>query len=92
MLVALALVAADGRSTERRAAQVAGGLALAGFALSLALVAVGFDDLITRNVIALWLPAALVVAAGLSVAAAPAAGGDGGGDAVRDRGRPPRSE
>lgn len=65
--VALALVAVNGRSAERSAAQVSGGLAVAGFLISLVLVAVGFDDLITRNVIALWLPAALVVAAGLSV-------------------------
>jgi mannosyltransferase len=65
--VALALVAVNGRSVQRTAAQVTGGLALGGFLVSLVLVAVGFDDLITRNVIALWLPAALVVAAGLSV-------------------------
>jgi len=66
-VVAVALVAADARSPQRYGAQVAGGLSLAGLAVSLALVAVGFDDLITRNVIALWLPAVLVVAAGLSV-------------------------
>jgi mannosyltransferase len=65
--VSVALLAAGGRSMGRRAAQIAGGLALAGFLISLALVAVGFDDLIARNVIVLWLPAALVVAAGLSV-------------------------
>ncbi len=41
-------------------------LALAGFALMLALVAVGVDDLITRNLLALWLPAAVVVSAGLA--------------------------
>jgi hypothetical protein len=49
---------------------MAGGLAGAGFLISLTLIAVGFDDLITRNVIVLWLPATLVVAAGLSVARA----------------------
>jgi mannosyltransferase len=68
--VAAALVAADGRSAQRRSAQMTGGLAVAGFLVSLALIAVGFDDLITRNVIVLWLPAALLVAAGLSVARA----------------------
>ncbi|HEY5429111.1 MAG TPA: glycosyltransferase family 39 protein [Solirubrobacteraceae bacterium] len=51
---------------ERRPALVAGGLALAGFALSLVLVAAGFDDLITRNLIALWLPAALLLAGALA--------------------------
>ena len=64
---------------------VAAGLALAGFALSLLLIAVGFDDLITRNILPLWLPAALVVAAGLSVPAVRAARHRGGGRAVRDR-------
>jgi mannosyltransferase len=66
--VAAALAAADGRSVQQRSARMAGGLAVGGFLISLALIAVGFDDLITRNVIVLWLPAALVVAAGLSVA------------------------
>ncbi len=68
--VALALAAVGGRSTERAAALQAGGLAVSGFLISLGLAAIGFDDLITRNVIVLWLPAALVVAAGLSVARA----------------------
>jgi hypothetical protein len=67
VVIALALLAADGPSALRRGAGVAAGLALAGFALSLLLIAVGFDDLITRNILPLWLPAALVVAAGLSV-------------------------
>ncbi|MGH2894506.1 MAG: glycosyltransferase family 39 protein, partial [Solirubrobacteraceae bacterium] len=67
-LVAIALIrlAIGGLSEERSGALVAGGLALAGFALSLVLAAVGFDDLITRNIIALWLPAALLVAGGLA--------------------------
>jgi hypothetical protein len=50
---------------ERRGARVAGGVLVGGVALMLLLVAVGVDDLITRNVIVLWLPLALVVAAGL---------------------------
>jgi 4-amino-4-deoxy-L-arabinose transferase-like glycosyltransferase len=64
--VALARLALTGPSPERRGALAAGALALAGFALSLLLAVVGFDDLITRNVIALWLPAALLVAGGLA--------------------------
>ncbi len=67
VVIALALLAIDGPSARRRGAGVAAGLALAGFALSLLLTAVGFDDLITRNILALWLPAALVLAAGLAV-------------------------
>jgi mannosyltransferase len=64
--VALARLAIAGPSDERDGALVAGGLAAAGFALSLLLAVVGFDDLITRNIIALWLPAALLVAGGLA--------------------------
>ena len=45
----------------------AGVLAVVGFGLTLALVATGFDDLITRNIIALWLPAAIFVSGGLAV-------------------------
>ena len=67
VVIGLALLTADRGSALRRGAGVAAGLALAGFALSLLLVAVGFDELITRNILALWLPAALVVAAGLAV-------------------------
>jgi mannosyltransferase len=66
-LVGLLLLAARATIDERGPALVAGGLALAGFVLALLLVAVGFDDLITRNVIALWLPAAMLVAGGLAV-------------------------
>jgi hypothetical protein len=40
-------------------------LAIGGLLLNLILVAGGVDDLITRNVLALWLPAALLVAGGL---------------------------
>jgi hypothetical protein len=42
-----------------------GSLALAALAINLLLVALGIDDLITRNVIVIWLPAALMVAGGL---------------------------
>jgi hypothetical protein len=53
---------------------VAGGLALSGFALSLVLAVAGFDDLITRNIIALWLPAALLAAGGLAQGRGPGPG------------------
>ncbi len=65
-LVALALLATRATPSQRRPALLAGGLAVAGFLLALALAAIGFDDLITRNIIALWLPAALLIAAGLA--------------------------
>ncbi len=77
--VALALLVARRRETARggepavarelAGARVAAALALGGFALALALVVVGFDDLITRNAIELWLPAAIVVAAGCAAPA-----------------------
>jgi mannosyltransferase len=66
-VVALALLAVRASAEERRPALLAGGLAVAGFVLSLVFVAVGFDDLITRNILALWLPAAILIAGGLAV-------------------------
>jgi mannosyltransferase len=73
-LIALVVLPARARAAERRTALLAGGLALAGFVLSLALVAAGFDDLITRNIIALWLPAAILLAGGLAAARTPVVG------------------
>ena len=73
-VVALGLLAFRATAAERRGALVAGGLALAGFVLALLFVAAGFDDLITRNIIALWLPAAILVAGGLAVSRAPLLG------------------
>jgi hypothetical protein len=70
-LVGVFLVA-DG--TERSGALLAGGLAIAGLVLNLIVVMTGTDDLITRNVLALWLPAALLVAGGLGARRAGAAG------------------
>jgi hypothetical protein len=64
-ILALVLLAARADAIERRGALTAGALALAGIVINLALVAVGIDDLITRNVLALWLPAALLVTGGL---------------------------
>jgi len=49
---------------ELSGALTAAVLAISGFGLALLLIVVGFDDLITRNLIELWLPAAIVVAAG----------------------------
>ena len=49
---------------------VAGGLALGGLVLNLLLVAGGVDDLITRNVFALWMPAAVLVSGGLGASRA----------------------
>ena len=65
VLSVLLLVTRSG-GAPRRGALLAGGLALAGFVLSLLLVAGGFDDLLTRNMLAIWAPAALFVAGGLA--------------------------
>jgi len=71
-LVALALVllATRAEAQERPGALLAGGIALAGLLISLALVVVGFDDLLTRNLLAIWTPSALLVAGGLAVSRA----------------------
>ncbi len=66
-LVALALLllvvwAAPG---ERRRSLTLGSLALGALVINLVLVVLGIDDLITRNVIVIWVPAALMVAGGL---------------------------
>lgn len=66
-LVALGSLLAAARSA-RRSALLAGGLALGGFILTLIIVAAGSDALITRNIIGLWLPAAVAVAGGLALA------------------------
>jgi mannosyltransferase len=53
------------------------GLAASGFALVAALVLVGSDQLVYRNLIALWLPVALVIAGGLGLHRFPRAGAAG---------------
>jgi len=73
-LAALGLLAIRGRPAERRPAALAGGLAIAGFILSLGFVAAGNDALITRNIIALLLPTVVLVAGGLAVRGARRAG------------------
>jgi uncharacterized membrane protein len=71
----LALMATRSERFERSGALLAGGLALAGFIVGLLLVGVGIDDLLTRNVLALWLPAAVAVAGGFAAQRARLAGG-----------------
>ncbi len=51
---------------ERRGAVIAGSIAVGGFVINLLLIAGGIDDLITRNIISLWMPAAVAVAGGLA--------------------------
>jgi hypothetical protein len=66
LVLALVLVFTRPVSESRRGALLAGGLALAGFVLSLVLVAAGFDDLLTRNMLALWAAGAVLIAGGLA--------------------------
>jgi mannosyltransferase len=64
-LIGLVLLALRSDAPARHRALALGVVAVAGLVLNLALIAGGVDDLITRNVIALWVPAALLVAGGL---------------------------
>jgi 4-amino-4-deoxy-L-arabinose transferase-like glycosyltransferase len=75
-IVVLALVLLWWRADpdERRGSLQMGAIAIGGLLLNLLLIAVGIDDLITRNVVALWLPAALLVAGGLGARRAGASG------------------
>jgi hypothetical protein len=68
------LVSRSGR-LERRGALLAGGVALAGLVINLLLVAGGTDDLLTRNLLALWMPATAAVAGGFAARGARAVGG-----------------
>jgi hypothetical protein len=74
VVLALILLATRSEPEPRRGALLAGGIALAGSLISLALVVVGFDDLLTRNLLAIWAPAALLVAGGLAAPRARALG------------------
>jgi hypothetical protein len=65
-LVALVLLFTRSDRLERRGALIAGSIAVGGFVLNLLLIAGGIDDLITRNVITLWMPAVVAVAGGLA--------------------------
>jgi 4-amino-4-deoxy-L-arabinose transferase-like glycosyltransferase len=76
-VIGLALLVAHARRTRdgwRRGALIAGGILAAGIVMNAVLIAAGFDNLLTRNVIVLWLPAALLVAGGLSIRRAGFAG------------------
>jgi mannosyltransferase len=55
------------RGEERSGAVVAAGIVLAAIVLNALLIAVGVDNLLSRNVIELWLPLAALVAAGLAI-------------------------
>jgi 4-amino-4-deoxy-L-arabinose transferase-like glycosyltransferase len=69
-LAGVALLVARGDDRERSGALIAGGLAVAGFAMPLALKLVGLDYLAAYNLQLLWLPVAIVVAAGFGARAA----------------------
>jgi mannosyltransferase len=70
LVVAAALVFWRSDGVARRGALIAGGIALAGLVLNLVLIVGGVDDLITRNVLAIWTAAALFVAGGFAAARA----------------------
>ncbi len=67
VVLALVLLVTRSETSPRRGALLAGGIALAGLLISLALVVVGFDDFLARNLLAIWAPAAVLVAGGLAV-------------------------
>ena len=71
---------------ERVGGLIAASLAIAGLVLGLVLVAGGFDDLLTRNMLPIWMAAAVAVAARVRSAARAARGCLRGRGAVRDRG------
>jgi mannosyltransferase len=62
----LVLLLARSTGPERRGALIAASIALAGLVLGYLLVAGGLDNLLTRNVLAIWMPAALAVAGGFA--------------------------
>jgi uncharacterized membrane protein len=61
----LVLLARFASSTDRRRAAGVTAIAVAGFALVMIVDAAGSDTVLTRNLLALWLPVAIVVCAGL---------------------------
>jgi mannosyltransferase len=70
----LLLLATRSERFERRGALIAGGIAVGGLILNLLLVGAGIDDLLTRNVLALWVPAALALSGGFAASRARVAG------------------
>lgn len=67
-LIGLVLLFTRTERPARSGAILAGAIAVSGLIINLILVAGGIDDLITRNVISLWMPAAIAVAGGLAAA------------------------
>ncbi len=65
-LIGLLALALRSDRLERRGGLIALSIAVGGFVLNLLLIAGGIDDVITRNVISLWMPAAVAVSAGLA--------------------------
>jgi uncharacterized membrane protein len=72
--LALVLLARFASSTERRLALGVAALTVGGFAILMLADAAGSDTILTRNLLALWLPLAVVVGAGLGTARAAAPG------------------
>jgi hypothetical protein len=75
VVVGLVLLVIRSDRDERAVALLVGALALGGLALGLLLVALGVDDLIARNLLALWPFAAITVAAGFGARYAGLLGG-----------------
>jgi uncharacterized membrane protein len=76
-LIALGLLALHVRGSAdawRRGALIVGGILGVAVVLNALMVAVGIDNVLTRNAITLWLPAALLVAGGLGLRRAGVAG------------------
>jgi 4-amino-4-deoxy-L-arabinose transferase-like glycosyltransferase len=68
-VIGIGLLVARARDTGdpwRRSGLIVGGILAAGIVLNGLLLAVGVDNLLTRNVVVLWLPAALLTAGGLA--------------------------
>lgn len=74
IVIAAAMLVLRADAGERRGALTAGGLAIAGIALSLFLVLAGSDEIITRNLIPVLVPSIVLVAAGLGARRAGAVG------------------
>lgn len=70
----IVLAARRGEDGMRRRVYGVAGVVLGGLIINLVLVAGGVDDLLTRNLLPLWLPAAILVAAGLGTRRAGLAG------------------
>ncbi len=66
-VLGLVLLVIRASGPARRGGLLALGLAAAGLVLNLLVIAGGLDNLITRNVMALWMPIAVAVAAGMAV-------------------------